>query len=407
MPDITSARLPRLRLWLVGAAAQRAAWIVWLLVFVGGSIRAVVNPAGVTRVYRESAGLWLAGEPLYADGIHGFLYLPHSSILSQPLLWGNFYFTEVLWRLGGIGLFVWGLHRLCRLVGRHSGVELFPLVTFVGIWPMLGCAGNGQASLHMTACMMWATVACAERRWWTATVALMLAVAWKPLAVVLILLLGAVYWRTMAWRLLVGLGGLFAAPFLLQSTAYVWRQYELAVTKMTVSGTADASKFVASDLSGMLSYFGVPTEPHQLLPVRAAAALVTAGLALVARRRWPEPLAAMWVFVLATSYLMVFNPRNESNTYAVVAPALALVAALAFLVRRRPAALLFAVLFAQATCNLYRPLLPGVQYWLKPASVLLFLGYVAVWIGRGAPSLLAAPRALGDGSAGPAERPGR
>lgn len=393
MPDITSARLPRLRHWLVGPAAVRSAWILWLLVFLGGAIRAVVNPAGVTRVYRESASLWLAGEPLYADGIHGFLYLPHSAILSQPLLWGNFYFTEVLWRLGGVGLFVWGVHRLCRLVARHTSVELFPLVTFVGIWPMLGCAGNGQASLHMTACMMWATIACAERRWWTATVALMLAVAWKPLAVVLILLLGAVYWRTMAWRLLAGLGGLFAAPFLMQSTAYVWRQYELAVTKMTVSGTADASKFVASDLSGMLSYFGVPTEPHQLLPVRAAAALVTAVLALVARRRWPEPLAAVWVFVLATGYLMIFNPRNESNTYAVVAPALALVFALEFLVERRRAALLFVILFAQATCNIYRPLLPGVQYWLKPATVLVFLVYVAWRIVRSKPSTLASPAA--------------
>ena len=95
-------------MWLISSSATRAAWMVWLLVFVGGSIRGLVRPSGVTQVYREAAALWHAGEPLYTDGIHGFLYLPHCAVLSQPLLWGNFQVTEVGWRLGSVGLFAWG-----------------------------------------------------------------------------------------------------------------------------------------------------------------------------------------------------------------------------------------------------------------------------------------------------------
>ncbi len=366
----------RLRMWLVSSSATRVAWIVWLLVFVGGSIRGLVKPSGVTSVYRGAAALWHAGEPLYTDGIHGFLYLPHCAVLSQPLLWGNFYVTEVGWRFASVGLFAWSLYSLSRVLRRYLHTELFAMATFVGIWPTLGCAGNGQATLLMGALMMLATVACAERRWWAATGALMLAIAFKPLALVMVLLVGAVYWRTMSLRLLVGAGALFLAPFLLQSVDYVWRQYELAVEKMSVSGSAEVSEFVPADVSGMLASFGFEIEPSQLLPVRAAAALLTACLAWYARRRWPEPLAAFLLFALATSYLMLFNPRNESNTYAVVAPAIALFAAWDFLAKRRVAVLPLAVLFLQATCNLYQHVLPGLQNWLKPATMVVFCGYL-------------------------------
>ena len=60
---------------------------------------------------------------------------------------------------------------------------------------------NGQASTLLLASMLLAAVAMAQRRWWPAAVLLGLALAVKPLAIVLLLLAGALYYRPLAPRL--------------------------------------------------------------------------------------------------------------------------------------------------------------------------------------------------------------
>jgi hypothetical protein len=35
-----------------------------------------------------------------------------------------------------------------------------------------------------------------------------------------------------------------------------------------------------------------------------------------------EPLPGLWLYALATAYLMLFNPMNEENSYSILAPAL-------------------------------------------------------------------------------------
>ena len=48
------------------------------------------------------------------------------------------------------------------------------------------------------------------------------------------------------------------------------------------------------------------------------------GLWLMEARRLGEPFRAMFLLALSTSYLMLFNPMNESNSYVILAPALGL-----------------------------------------------------------------------------------
>ena len=35
-----------------------------------------------------------------------------------------------------------------------------------------------------------------------------------------------------------------------------------------------------------------------------------------------EPLTGLWLYALATAYLMLFNPMTEENSYSILAPAL-------------------------------------------------------------------------------------
>jgi hypothetical protein len=40
-------------------------------------------------------------------------------------------------------------------------------------------------------------------------------------------------------------------------------------------------------------------------------------------RRLPEWVRAAWLYALVASYLMIFNPMTEANSYVILAPALA------------------------------------------------------------------------------------
>ena len=69
--------------------------------------------------------------------------------------------------------------------------------------------------------------------------------------------------------------------------------------------------------------------------VRLALAGMTLAVCLACRHRVSESRWAVYFYALSTTYLMLFNPRTESNTYSMLAPAVGLCFAQALLVERR------------------------------------------------------------------------
>jgi hypothetical protein len=115
--------------------------------------------------------------------------------------------------------------------------------------------------------------------------------------------------------------------------------------------------------------------------VRAGAAVATLAYSWWATRRMGRVGAAALVWTAGVSYLMVFNPRTEGNTYVILAPALALLGAWSFFgpwTRGRDALLVLAcVVLAFAHVFFYKQ----HDLWLRPAVALAtwaWLGLIAL-----------------------------
>lgn len=389
------------RLSLTDPRAVRNIWIVWIVFF---AIIAVIvaNPSNrrtVTPIYRTSSINWFEGKDLYTPGIDGYLYLPHECILYAPLSRLPFPVAEVLWRAFCIGLLALAVWRLARFGGRSAGRELFPLMSLLVIPTALECARNGQVNLPLAALMTFAGIDLAERRWWTATLWLVLALALKPVVMVM-LALTAFLFAPMRWRLAAGLAILFAAPFLTQQPSYVWNQYKLYTVKIRVAGTPDELDYF-SDLFGILGAMGinVPTAVRTVL--RLAAAALTLVLCRFALKHRGHARGAVFFYTFNVCYLMLFNPRTENNTYVIAGVPMALFASRAILCDGWKGIGLILAALAPIMSASYE-ITRGVNHWVCPSICLVFFLY-SIWL-----CLADMPRASGfpDGKPGGTLNPG-
>ena len=366
------------RLSLTDPHAVRNIWIVWLVFF---AIIAVIvampsNRRTVTPIYRTSSINWFEGKDLYTPGIHGYLYLPHECILYAPLSRLPFPVAEVLWRGVGIGILAVAVRRLARLGARGTGRELFPLMSLLFIPTALDCARNGQVNLLLAALMAFTGIDLAERRWWTATLWLVLALALKPVVMV-VPVLTAILYAPMRWRLAAGLAILFAFPFLTQQPSYVWDQYRSFLVKLQVAGSPDELDYF-SDLFGMIGALGINVPTALRTVLRLAAAALTLLLCRFAVKNRGHARGTMLFYIFSICYLMLFNPRTENNTYVIAGIPMALFASLAILRDgwKRTGFILAALIpIMAANYEITR----GVNHWVCPSICLVFFLYT-IWL---------------------------
>ena len=87
-----------------------------------------------------------------------------------------------------------------------------------------------------------------------------------------------------------------------------------------------------------------------------------------------------YLFSFSALYILLFNPRTENNTYAMLGPAIGLFTARWIVLSRHRIAVAFLsllVLFLAAGDELVRATSPpGEHIWLKPFLAILFLAYL-------------------------------
>lgn len=300
---------------------RRAGWLVWLTLFVSVSIAVVVSIAqgkerSVTPAYCSAVTNWFAGEPLYSFQGQGFLYLPQAALVFAP--WAMLPHTacEIIWRLSIIGILAMSVAKLTTLL---NGDGRWFLVNSIASTVMAyGCARNGQSTLMITGLMILSVTEICEKRWWRAAVLLSLAMAFKPLAIVLVMLAAALY-RPMSWRLAIGMLIVAVAPFATQRPDYVMAQYRDCMQNLQITfNLGESIKW--AQLFGMLSVAGIEFPSVVRTGIRLLAAVTALGLCWSAMRRLPPQRSAFYLFSFAACYIMLFNSRTEGNTYAMVGP---------------------------------------------------------------------------------------
>jgi hypothetical protein len=137
---------------------------------------------------------------------------------------------------------------------------------------------------------------------------------------VVLLLLASIYYAPVARRLPAALLGLAIFPFCFGSPDYVLAQYREAWRNLHACAAVSEDRF--ADFNGILRTWGAPLDPGPSTIVRVLSGGATAIVWLWGARRLNPAMRCLWLYALATAYLMLFNPMNEANSYVILAPAL-------------------------------------------------------------------------------------
>lgn len=357
------------------SATEQSAWLLWLgLLVVIGAWVLIRNNHSVTPAYHEAAQHWIQGRNLYLNTGRGFLYLPQAALLHIPFSLLPTTLGEIGWRFLTISLFAFGSWRLCRLFEQSHNIRLFLPMTLLVLPLSSSGARNGQATLIIAGLMMLAACELALHRWNRATALLCLGFAFKPLTLVLMLLAGGVH-RTMVWRLLLGTALVLIAPYLTQSPAYVTAQYVECLAMLRSAAQLGIEREWAH-FFGMLQAVGLEVPEPAQTAVRFCLAFVTLLLARYAIRNLPASRSALYLYGLGGCYLMLFNPRTENNTYAMIAPVIGIIWAEALLIQRNYAIASLLAILSLGIVGSYefgRRLLPDTRpVWLAPLMCLAF-----------------------------------
>jgi alpha-1,2-mannosyltransferase len=301
-----------------------AAWALWVVPLAFISISVVLKPENHsnTGLYHDAVERWWHRQTLY-DGPGGMNYLPQFTLLFGPYHLVGRAAGDILWRAtAAVGLAV-GLLLFCGSFWERDRARGFFVVTLLAMPLCLQALQFGQANAHLAAALLLAGWCLSTRRWWLATILLWLAAAIKPLGFAAIGLAWAAY-PQLWWRLVLGLPVFLAAPFAFGPPDYAWRQYLACLENLRQCSAVTEHRF--ADLNGLLRTFGTALEGNSSLAVRAGAGAVLLVLCWRNSRACLEPLRALVWLGAAGAFLMLFNPMTEANSYAVLGPALALVA---------------------------------------------------------------------------------
>ena len=349
-------------------ASLPLALLLWGITFcvVSALLLAGRAPTLSYRVYEAAGRHWLARQPLYEPHtLEGFQYFPQSAMAFAVFASLGTPAGGLVWRVAEWAAFASGLWRACGLLAPERREACFWWASVLAVGPAIGALTNGQANLALAAFTLHAVVELAEQRWWRAASVLAFGVALKPLLLVLLLLAWALH-RALRRPLLVALAALFSVPWLSAEPGYVAAQYASCVRKMLLSEAAGAGY---ENLRGLLARLGgsLPTWPVWL------AALVTLALCWYVQRRLREPHASLVMAAFAVSYLILFNPRTQSTSYAMTGALAALLAPMHAAEGRRLRACLPLLLCLTWTVNYNWPGFGFIECWLKPLAAVVFV----------------------------------
>jgi len=361
-----------------------AALALWLLPLVAITVMVTLHPQKrtVTLLYHEAAANWRAGDSLYM-GPQGMNYLPHFALVfapfeAMPAPWG-----DLTWRWLSAGLLAGGFWRLARQLRPDAPEQLFFWSSLFGLLLCLGAVRNGQANALFAALTTHAVVFLMKQRWWLAMPVIFAALMIKPLGLVLLLLAPVVY-RPMIWRAALGCVIFAAFPFLFGDPHYVWSQHAALLENLRACSAVTEHRF--ADINGLLRTLGLGLSDRASQLLRVLAGGATLGLWWLGARRLAEPLKGIFLLALTTAYLMLFNPMNEVNSYVILAPVLATLAAF-HLKFEGPKGLGWALVFMAVTMAVLPELLRKVYgnsfaLWWHPLMTLAFMGLLVWYVWR-------------------------
>ena len=310
-------------------------WGIWLICVAARLSKTVINltdsnaPGWALTEYLGFMQSFWSGEPLYLpDSLHGFHYLPVMLILSRPLSWIDRPAAGAIIGVASIGLLCWSVYGLARqLVPDHPFASAGTILAVSSITSIF-CLWLLNMQMLMVASMIAAATEGMKGNQRGLVLWLIIAIAIKPLAIVMAMLAGAALPRTRI-PLIVAIAALLVVPFPFWDWSYLGTEYIHYVRQLWRITSAPPHAWQSQvDFSTMLNSVGLRLGADAGLATRLVAALGTLVLALRIAAVGDERATALALLVLSSCYIALFNPRQEDVSFLVVVPALAAVSIL-------------------------------------------------------------------------------
>jgi alpha-1,2-mannosyltransferase len=299
---------------------------IYVIVMIACLAAFISNPLrSVSCNYEEAANHWMKGESLYAHSKetgHGFLYLPHAAILHVPFAivssqTGLTYLGDILWRIFSFSIFAISCKRLATWF-KPARASAEWIIALFSCLLAASCLRIGQSTILLTALMLLSIDAWRCQKFNRASFFVVLAIAVKPLALVMALIYFAAS-GPMRNRVAAGIVVLLVSAFCFQYPTYVWEQYKDCFDMLTKASSLTGS-FNWAQVFGMLQVIGLEVNHRVQTGIRVAAALATVVLVLLSVRKSCREEQALWILIWTVVYLLLFNPRTENSTYCMIGP---------------------------------------------------------------------------------------
>jgi Glycosyltransferase family 87 len=291
---------------------------IWIVTGAVICILVFLNPSHhtVTHVYHVATTNWIDHKNLF-DNSTGMHYFPHFILLFAPFHFLPYPLGDMLWRAISVFLLAWGIFKFTGLLRKPGRPLFFFYATLLSITPSIGAIRNGQANVIFAAMTILSIVYLSSGRWGLAVVFLLVGFMIKPLGIVLMALAVLLY-PEILWRLVSGLLVSIPLPFLFAERNYVSSQLIESLARLRSNAFTTEHRF--ADINGLLRTIGVGLSGNESLILRLLAALITALACVLFAGKRKEPDRSLLLYGIAATYLMLFNPMTEQNSYVIAAP---------------------------------------------------------------------------------------
>lgn len=294
------------------------------------AVMVIVDPThrSVSAGYIEAAIRFWQGEPLYnPEASRGFLYLPAFAVAYLPLSVLGLTLGDLVWRAATLSLLAVAMLRVVgRLEPKNEKLEILGLALLIALVGAAGAVRNGQSTILLLSTTLLAFDAAYDRKFAKAAAWVTVAVLAKPLGIVVWLLIGGARPAALPW-LFGFLAVVLIAPYAVADPAYVNAQYLEFVQVLRYISPELGNAASWTDFMAIVRALGLTMGQEAAYAIRAIAAVLTFAAVILLTRRRDYLTAAVFPATLACSYMLLFNPRAETNTYMLMAVPFGLLAA--------------------------------------------------------------------------------
>ena len=334
----------------------------------------------VTPNYWEASANWIKGNDLYSLNGTGFLYMPQSAIINIPFTYLPFTIAEVVWRAINISLYALSCYLIASLFESRQVRKTFLIISAFAVPLAYSSARNGQLNLTLAALIGIVTFCLAKKYFKLSIIICIFGTALKPYMAVPLLLLNGVYPKRCLPISFLGLTVLFFAPFLFQSSTYVWHQYSELLHSLKVSMQFGHDQYYAY-LFGMLKVFKISINSQLQIYITLCFALAVFILSLHLSKKGPETESPIFMMTLATTFILLFSSRSENNSYCLIGSFLAFfflyVPAVAPNNRKtHETVILLCYTAIIGSHEIGKYITPGKAVWLAPLGLTIFISYI-------------------------------